>query len=118
MTLTTPVVPTLEDAVLDIDVVASGPTSLTSLESSVDPPDDFTVDGSLAAPSELGDAVPASKSGPEETSPIGASLIDTDDEPIDSHLPGYLNSFKTCEESALRFFSFILPFHIFSFHFH
>ena len=105
---TTPVVPTLEDAVLDIDVVASGPTSLTSLESSVDPLDDYTVDGSLAARSELVDAVRASQSGPEETSPIGASLIDSDDEPIASRLPGYLNSFKTCEVSALRF-SFIHP---------
>ena len=103
-----PVVPTLEDAVLDLELAAVGSTSLNSLESSVDPPDDFTVDGSLAARFELGDAVPASESGPEETSPIGASLIASDDEPIASRLPGYLNSFKTCEVSALRF-SFIHP---------
>ena len=77
-----PVVPTLEDAVLDIELAAIGSTSLNSLESSVDPPDDFTVDGSLAARSELGDAGPASASGPEETSSTGASLIDSDDEPI------------------------------------
>ena len=72
----TPVAPAPEDAVPDIDIVASGPASLTSLESSVDPPDDFTVDGSLAARSESGDAGPAPEPGPEETSPIGASFID------------------------------------------
>ena len=116
-----PAAPTLvasapEDAVPDIDVVASGPGSLTSLESSVEIPDDFTVDGSLAAHSESGDAGPAPGSGPEETSPIGASLIDSDDEPIASRLPGYLNSFKACEVSALQF-SFIHLSH-YSFHFH
>ena len=90
-----PVVPTLEDVVPDIELAAVGSTSLNSLESSVDPPDDFTVDGSLAARSELGDAGPASASGPEETSSIGANLYDSDHEPIASRLPGYLNSFKT-----------------------
>ena len=33
------------------------------------------------------------------TSPMGPSLLDSDDEPIASHLPGYLNSFKSCEVS-------------------
>ena len=33
------------------------------------------------------------------TSPMGPSLLDSDDEPIASHLPGYLNSFNTCEVS-------------------
>ena len=46
------------------------------------------------------------------TSPMGPSLLDSDDEPIASHLPGYLNSFKTCEVSDqyLYFihFSFLL----------
>ena len=115
---TTPVVSALDDAVSGIDLVASGPTSLTSFESFVDPPDDFTVDGSLAARSESDDAGPALETGPEETSPMGPSLIDSDDEPIASRLPGYLNSFKTCEVFALRFISFIFLFHIFSFHFH
>ena len=112
----TPVASAPEDAVPDIDIVASGPASLTSLESSVDPPDDFTVDGSLADHSESGDAGPAPEPGPEETSPIGASLIDSDDEPIATRLQGYLNSFKTCEVSALQFSSIHLSH--FSFHFH
>ena len=111
-----PVASVPEDAVPDIDVVASGPASLTSLESSVEILDDFTVDGSLAARSESGDAGPAPGSGPEETSPLGASLIDSDDEPIASRLPGYLNSFKTCEVSALQFSSVHLSH--FSSHFH
>ena len=111
----TPVAPVPEDAVPDIEIVASGPASLTSLESSVEIPDDFTVDGSLAAHSESGDAGPAPGSGPEETSPIGASLIDSDDEPIASRLPGYLNSFKTCEVSALQFSSIHLSHFLFTF---
>ena len=41
------------------------------------------------------------------TSPLGPSLLDSDDEPIASHLPGYLNSFKTCEVSDQYLYSFI-----------
>ena len=53
------------------------------------------------------------------TSPMGPSLLDSDDEPIASHLPGYLNSFKTCEvsdqylHSFIFFFSFLLAIQIF-----
>ena len=107
---TTPIVSAFEDAVPDLDFVVTGPTSLTCLESLVDPPDDFTVDSSLAARSESGDAGPASATGPEETSPIGPSLIDSDDDLIASCLPGYLNSFKTCEVSALQFLSYVFLF--------
>ena len=45
------------------------------------------------------------------TSPMGPSLPDSDDEPIASHLPGYLNSFKTCEVSDQYLHSFIFLFH-------
>ena len=77
--------------------------SVTSTETLLEVPEDFSVDGSLAARPESGDAGPASESGLEETSPLGASLIDSDDEPIASRLPSYLNSFKTCEVSDLHF---------------
>ena len=60
---------------------------------SVAPPNDFTVDGLLAAQSVSELAASASESGPEETSPMGPSLIDPDDEMIATRLPGYLNSF-------------------------
>ena len=45
------------------------------------------------------------------TSPMGPSLLDSDDEPIASHLPGYLNSFKTCEVSDQYLHSFLFLFH-------
>ena len=85
--------------------------SVTSTETLLEVPEDFSVERSLAASSESGDAGPASESGPEETSPMGPSLIDSDDEPIASRLPGYLNSFKTREVSDQRFLSFIFSFH-------
>ena len=66
--------------------------SVISTETLLEFPEDFSVAGSLAARSESGDSGPASESGLEETSPLGASLIDSDDEPIASRLPGYLNS--------------------------
>ena len=85
--------------------------SVISTETLLEVPEDFSVERSLAASSESGDAGPASESGPEETSPMGPSLIDSDDEPIASRLPGYLNSFKTREVSDQRFLSFIFSFH-------
>ena len=85
--------------------------SVTSTETLLEVPEDFSVDRSLAARSESGDAGPASESGPEETSPLGASLIDSDDEPIASRLSGYLNSFKTREVSYQRFLPFIFSSH-------
>ena len=66
--------------------------SVISTETLLEFPEDFSVAGSVAARSEPGDAGPASESGPEETSPLGASLIDSYDEPIASCLPGYLNN--------------------------
>ena len=98
------------------DVPAAVRRSSASLESFVDPPEDFTVDGSLVAGSEPNDVGPVLEGGPEATSPMGPSLIDSDDEPIASRLPGYLNSFKTREVSDQRF-----SFHSFSLfisHFH
>ena len=77
----------------DVDAAVSGLCSPASLESSVDPPDDFTVDGSLAAQSASEAVVSVSEFGPEETSPTGPSLVDSDDELIATRLPGYLNSF-------------------------
>ena len=98
----------LSETVADVTVAVR--RSSASLESFVDPPDDFTVDESLVAGSEPDDVGPALEGEPEATSPLGPSLIDSDDEPIASHLPGYLNSFKTCEVSDQRFLPFIFSF--------
>ena len=81
-----------------------------SFESSVEPPEDFTVDGSLADESSSELAAPALDPAPEETSPIGPSLVDSDDELIATRLPGYLSNFKTCEVSDQYLHSFIFLF--------
>ena len=77
--------------------------SVISTETLLELPEDFSVDRTLAARSESGDAGPASESGPEETSPLGASLIDSDDEPIASRLPGYLKQLEPCVVSDQQF---------------
>ena len=61
--------------------------------------------------SEPDDVGPALEGGPEATSPMGPSLIDSDDEPIASRLPCYLNRIETCEVSDQRFLPFIFSFH-------
>ena len=61
--------------------------------SSVDPPDDFSVDESLVPCSAPSDVASVSGAGLAETSTMGRSLIDSDDELLASLQPGYLNSF-------------------------
>ena len=81
-----------------------------SFESSVEPPEDFTVDGSLADEPSSELAAPALDPASEETSPIGPSLVDSDDELIATRLPGYLSNFETCEVSDQYLHSFIFLF--------
>ena len=71
--------------------------SASGTEAGVEIPEDFSFSGSPSVGPDPGDVVPAPDTGLGETSPLGPSLIDSDDEPIASRLPGYLNSFKTCE---------------------
>ena len=83
-------VPAMVEPVVDqSDLPSAGST-----ETLLGVPDDTSVDGSLTAGSahENGSSAPGSIS--VETSPVGPSLLDSDDEPIASHLPGYLNSLK------------------------
>ena len=103
-------VPEVVESVVD----QPGPPSTSSTETQLDIPEDFSFGDSLSVGPDPDDAVPAPDTGSRETSPMGPSLIDSDDEPIASCLPGYLNSFKPCEVSD-RHFSFI---RIFLFHFH
>ena len=81
--------------------------SASSTEILLDIPEDFSVGGSLSVGSDPDDAVPAPKTVSGETSPMRPSLIDSDDEPISSRLPGYLNSSKTCEVSDQQFLPFV-----------
>ena len=104
-------VPEVVESVVD----QPGLPSTSSTETQFDIPEDFSFGGSPSVGPDPDDAVPAPDTGSRETSPMGPSLIDSDDEPIASRLPGYLNIFKTCEVSDRRF-SFIRAF-LFHFHF-
>ena len=84
--------------------------SASGTETGVEIPEDFSFSGSPSVGPDPGDVVPAPDTGLGETSPLGPSLIDSDDEPIASRLPGYLNSFKTCEVSDQYLYSFIFLF--------
>ena len=111
-------VPEVVESVVD----QPGTPSTSSTETQFDIPEDFSFGGSLSVGPDPDDAVPAPDTGSRETSPMGPSLIDSDDEPIASRLPGYLNSFKTCEVSDrhfsfIRFFLFSLPFFAWQFRF-
>ena len=67
------------------------------------PPSDAPTDDSSTGGSTVtvfGPTASASDSVVGETSTIGPSLLDSDDEPIASRLPGYLSNFKTCEVSG------------------
>ena len=68
--------------------------SADSVEPVADPPEDLSVVGSLGADSSPETVVPESDPVPLVTSPMGASLVDSDDEAIATRLPGYLNSFN------------------------
>ena len=103
-------VPEVVESVVD----QPGLPSTSSTETQFDIPEDFSFGGAPSVGPDPDDAVPVPDTGSRETSPMGPSLIDSDDEPIASRLPGYLDSFKTCEVSD-RLFSFI---RIFLFHFH
>ena len=108
--------PLADDVPAMVEPVVDQPDlpSASSTEAQFDIPEDFSFGGSLSVGPDPDNAVPAPDTGSRETSPMGPSLIDSDDEPIASRLPGYLNSFKTCEVSDGHF-SFI---RFFLFHFH
>ena len=55
-------------------------------------------------------AVPGLVPASAETSPMGPSLVDSDDEPIASRLPGYLNSFNPVKYLIGNFYSFLFSF--------
>ena len=79
--------------VMESVVNQPGLPSTSSTETLLDIPEDFSFGGSLSVGTEPDDTVLAPDTGLRETSPMGPSLIDSDDEPIASRLPGYLNSF-------------------------
>ena len=100
-----------QPAVLDCGAVSSAVA-----RSTVEPPDDFLVDGSLAVLSDT--AASTTDAVTPETSNLGPSLLDSDDALLASCLPGYLNSFSTLVRHHIDvipflfypFFSFCLVF--------
>ena len=70
-----------------------GLRSPASPGSTVGAPDDFSVRGSLIVRPVSDDVVSVSEAGLFETSTIGPSLVDSDDEKLASLVPGYLNIF-------------------------
>ena len=103
-------------ASVDLDVTPTALLSAGSTESVVDPPEDFSIDGSLVAENTPETAASVSDFVPLVTSPMGPALVDLDDELIATRLPGYLNSFRPCEVFVQQFLSsvFFFPFLTFS----
>ena len=99
------------------DVIPSARLSTGSAESVVDPPEDFLIDGSLTAEPIPGTASSSPDSVPLVTSPMGPSLVASDDEAIATRLPGYLSSFNPVKylinKFFIRFFFSFLPFFLF-----
>ena len=82
--------------------------SAGTMDTLIDVPEDFSVDVSPVAEPVL---EAASESDPGETSPMAPLLLESDDEPIASRLPGYLNRLKTCEIIDRQFISFLFHLH-------
>ena len=73
-------------------------------------PEDFSADSLLSGEPDQETAPSSPDLTTAVTSPMRASLLDSDDEPIASRLPGYLSNFKTCEVSDQYLHSFIFLF--------
>ena len=85
--------------VVETDTEQSDVPSAGSTESLREVADDLPIRSPLSAESVLEGAVSNLAPATIATSPMGPSLLDSDDEPIASRLPGYLSSFKSREVS-------------------
>ena len=84
---------------VEVDTEQSDVPSAGSTESLREVADDLPIRSPLSAESVLEGAVSNLAPATIATSPMGPSLLDSDDEPIASRLPGYLSSFKSREVS-------------------
>ena len=98
---------------LETDVERSDVPSTDSTDTLLEAVENVPVGNPLPAEPAPEGAVPGLVPVSAETSPMGPSLVDSDDEPIASRLPGYLNIFNSVKYLIGNFYSF--PFH---FHFH
>ena len=85
--------------VVEADVEQSDVPSTDITETLLEVVDDVPARDLLSIEPAPEGVVPGLAPASAETSPMGPSLLDSDDEPIASRLPGYLSSFKSCEVS-------------------
>ena len=85
--------------VVEADTEQSDVPSAGSTESLREVADDLPIRSPLSAESVPEGALSNLAPATIATSPMGPSLLDSGDEPIASHLPGYLSSFKSREVS-------------------
>ena len=79
---------------VEADVDQSDVPTTDSTDTLLEAAEDVPAGDPLFAEPAPEDAVPGLVPVSAETSPMGPSLVDSDDEPIASRLPGYLNSFN------------------------
>ena len=96
--------------VVEADVEQSDVPSTDSTETLLEAVEDVPAGDSLFAEPAPEGAVPGLVPVSAETSPMGPSLVDSDDEPIASRLPGYLNSFNPVKYLIGSFYSFPFSF--------
>ena len=112
---------------VEADVEQSDVPSTDSTDTLLEAVEDVPAGDPLSAEPAPEGAVPGLVPVSAETSPMGPSLVDSDDEPIASRLPGYLNSFNPVKyligsflfissfiSTFTSFFHVILLFHLFS----
>ena len=106
---------------LQADIERSDVPSTDSTDTLLEAAEDVPAGDPLSAEPVPEGAVPDLVPMPVETSPMGPSLVDSDDEPIASRLPGYLNIFNSVKYLIGNFYSFLFIstfhqcFHVFLF---
>ena len=96
--------------VVEADTEQPDVPSAGSTESLLEVADDLPIRSPLSAESVPEGAVSSLATATIATSPMGPSLVDSDDEPIASRLPGYLNSFNPVKYLIGNFYSFLFSF--------
>ena len=92
---------------LEADIERSDVPSTDSTDTLLGAAEDVPAGDPLSAEPVPEGAVPDLVPMPVETSPMGPSLVDSDDEPIASRLPGYLNIFNSVKYLIGNFYSFL-----------
>ena len=95
---------------VEADVEQSDVPSTDSTDTLLEAVEDVPAGDPLSAEAAPEGAVPGLVPVSAATSPMGPSLVDSDDEPIASLLPGYLNSFNPVKYLIGSFYSFIFSF--------